>query len=220
MTIYNNDKTFFYKLKSSCKKQWSQYTEHRFLGELVNNKLPIRRFKNYLIQDYIFLQQFLKILSLCAFKSKNYQEMQRYINFIFGIKNEINLHIGYCKKWKISQKLLNSIRVEKSNSDYTNYVLKIGKKGDNFDILTCLSPCIIGYGEIGYKLSKIKNWKKSKYRSWVEMYASKEYQEVAKDNINYLDKLKSENPSKKISDLKKLFKKSTILERDFWETFV
>ena len=112
------------------------------------------------------------------------------------------------------------MRVEKSNSAYTNYVLKIGKKGDNFDILICLSPCIIGYGEIGYKLSKIKNWKKSKYRSWVEMYASKEYQEVAEDNINYLDKLKSENPSKKFSDLKKLFKKSTILERDFWETFV
>ena len=52
------------------------------------------------------------------------------------------------------------------------------------------------------------------------MYASNEYQDIAKDNINYLDKLKSENPSKKFSDLKKLFKKSTILERDFWETFV
>ena len=50
--------------------------------------------------------------------------------------------------------------------------------------------------------------------------AAKEYQDIAKDNINYLDKLKSENPSKKFSDLKKLFKKSTILERDFWETFV
>ena len=220
MNIYSNNKTFFYKLKNSCKNEWSEYTEHRFLNELVYDKLSKRKFQNYLIQDYIFLQQFLKILSLCAYKSKNYQELQRYVNFIIGISNEINLHISYCNKWKISQRLLNSMKVEKSNLHYTEYVLKIGKRGDNFDILTCLSPCIIGYGEIGYKLSKIKNWKKSKYRSWVEMYASKEYQEVAKDNINYLDKLKSENPSKKFSDLKKLFKKSTILERDFWETFI
>ena len=219
MNIYSNNKTFFYKLKNSCKKEWSEYTEHRFLEELVYDKLSKRKFQNYLIQDYIFLQQFLKILSLCAYKSKNYQELQRYINFIIGISNEINLHISYCNKWKISQRLLNSMKVEKSNLDYTEYVLKIGKRGDNFDILTCLSPCIIGYGEIGYKLSKIKNWKKSKYRSWVEMYASKEYQEVAKDNINYLDKLKRDNPSKKFRNLKKLFKKSTILERNFWETF-
>ena len=219
MNIYSNNKTFFYKLKNSCKNEWSEYTEHKFLNELVYDKLSKRKFQNYLIQDYIFLQQFLKILSLCAYKSKNYQELQRYINFIIGISNEINLHISYCNKWKISQRLLNSMKVEKSNLDYTEYVLKIGKRGDNFDILTCLSPCIIGYGEIGYKLSKIKNWKKSKYRSWVEMYASKEYQEVAKDNINYLDKLKRDNPSKKFRNLKKLFKKSTILERNFWETF-
>ena len=47
--------------------------------------------------------------------------------------------------------------------------------------------CIIGYGEIGYKLSKITNWKKSKYSSWIAMYSSNEYQKVAKENIEYLE---------------------------------
>jgi len=220
MNIYVNKKTFFYKLKNSCKKEWSEYTNHKFLSDLVNNKLPYKNFKNYLVQDYVFLQQFLKILALSVYKSNNFDEIDRSINFIKGIDHEIKLHISYCKKWKIPLKSLNNIVVEKANSAYTDHVLKVGKNGDNLDIFSCLSVCIIGYGEIGFNLSKIKNWKKSKYSSWIQMYSSKEYQRVAKNNIEYLDILLKNNKGRKFNTLKKNFKKSTILERNFWQCFV
>ena len=220
MNIYVNKKTFFYKLKNSCKKEWSEYTNHKFLSDLVNNKLPYKNFKNYLVQDYVFLQQFLKILALSVYKSNNFDEINRSINFIKGIDYEIKLHISYCKKWKIPLKSLNNIVVEKANSAYTDHVLKVGKNGDNLDIFSCLSVCIIGYGEIGFNLSKIKNWKKSKYSSWIQMYSSKEYQRVAKNNIEYLDILLKNNKGRKFNTLKKNFKKSTILERNFWQCFV
>jgi len=220
VNIYVNKKTFFYKLKNSCKKEWSEYTNHKFLSDLVNNKLPYKNFKNYLVQDYVFLQQFLKILALSVYKSNNFDEIDRSINFIKGIDHEIKLHISYCKKWKIPLKSLNNIVVEKANSAYTDHVLKVGKNGDNLDIFSCLSVCIIGYGEIGFNLSKIKNWKKSKYSSWIQMYSSKEYQRVAKNNIEYLDILLKNNKGRKFNTLKKNFKKSTILEKNFWQCFV
>ncbi len=219
MSIYNYKKTLFYKLKSSCKKEWSEYTNHKFLSDLVNNKLPYKNFKNYLIQDYVFLQQFLKILALSVYKSKSFEETNRSVNFIKGIDHEIKLHINYCRKWKIPVKSLNQIKVEKANSSYTDYVLGVGKNGNNLDIFTCLSPCIIGYGEIGFRLSKIKNWKKSKYSSWIKMYSSKEYQKVANDNIRYLDILSQNYKNIKFNKLKERFKRSTILERNFWACF-
>jgi thiaminase/transcriptional activator TenA len=218
--IYNNKKTYFYKLKSSCNKEWSEYTDHKFLSNLVSNKLPDKNFKKYLVQDYIFLQQFLKILALSVYKSNSFEEINRSVNFIKGIDHEIKLHVSYCKKWKISLRSLSNIKVESANSAYTNHVLNVGKNGNNLDIFSSLSPCIIGYGEIGFKLSKIKNWKKSKYSSWIKMYSSKEYQQVAKDNINYLDILFRNNKNKNLSKLKSNFKKSTILEKNFWECFV
>ena len=220
MDIYNNKKTYFYKLKSSCNKEWSEYTDHKFLSDLVSNKLTDKNFKKYLIQDYIFLQQFLKILALSVYKSNSFEEINRSVNFIKGIDHEIKLHVSYCKKWKISLRSLSNIKVERANSAYTDHVLSVGEKGNNLDIFSSLSPCIIGYGEIGFKLSKIKNWKKSKYSSWIKMYSSKEYQQVAKDNIDYLDILFKKNKNKNLSKLKSNFKKSTILERNFWECFV
>ena len=220
MDIYNNKKTYFYKLKSSCNKEWSEYTDHKFLSDLVNNKLPDKDFKRYLVQDYIFLQQFLKILALSVYKSNSFEEINRSVNFIKGIDNEIKLHLSYCKKWRIPLTSLSNIKVEKANSAYTDHVLSVGKNGNNLDIFSSLSPCIIGYGEIGFKLSKIKNWEKSKYSSWIKMYSSKEYQQVAKDNIHYLDILFKNSKNKNLSKLKGNFKKSTILERNFWECFI
>lgn len=220
MDIYNNKKTYFYKLKSSCNKEWSEYTDHKFLSDLVSNKLTDKNFKKYLVQDYIFLQQFLKILALSVYKSKSFEEINRSVNFIKGIDHEIKLHVSYCKKWKIPLRSLANIKVESANSAYTEHVLSVGKNGNNLDIFSSLSPCIIGYGEIGFKLSKIKNWKKSKYSSWIKMYSSKEYQQVAKDNINYLDILFKNSKDKNLTKLKSNFKKSTILERNFWECFV
>jgi thiaminase/transcriptional activator TenA len=220
VNIYNDKKTYFYKLKSSCNKEWSEYTDHKFLSDLVNSKLPDKNFKSYLVQDYVFLQQFLKILALTVYKSKSFAEINRFINFIKGIDHEIKLHISYCKKWKIPLRSLNNIKVEKANSTYTDHVLSVGKNGNNLDIFSSLSPCIIGYGEIGFKLSKIRNWKKSKYSSWIKMYSSKEYQQVAKDNIDYLDILFKKNKNKDMNKLERNFKKSTILERNFWECFV
>ena len=220
MDIYNDKKTYFYKLKNSCNKVWSEYTDHKFLFDLVSNKLPDKNFKKYLVQDYIFLQQFLKILALSVYKSKSFEEINRSVNFIKGIDHEIKLHISYCKKWKIPLRSLANIKVESANIAYTDHVLSVGKNGNNLDIFSSLSPCIIGYGEIGFKLSKIKNWKKSKYSSWIKMYSSKEYQQVAKDNIDYLDILFKNNKNKNLSKQKSNFKKSTILERNFWECFV
>jgi len=220
VNIYNNKKTYFYKLKNSCNKEWSEYTDHKFLSDLVSNKLPDKNFRKYLIQDYVFLHQFLKILALSIYKSNSFEEINRSVNFIKGIDHEIKLHTSYCKKWKISLNSLSNIKVERANSAYTDHILKVGKNGNNLDIFTGLAPCIIGYGEIGFKLSKIKNWKKSKYSSWIKMYSSKEYQQIAKDNIDYLNILFKNNRYKNLIKLKKIFKKSTILENNFWECFI
>ena len=216
MSIYDS-KSLFCLLKKNCPKEWSNYTKHQFLVSLANNILPLKAFKKYLIQDYFFLIKFIKILALGCVKSQNNNDLMRCIDFIFAIKNELRLHVLYCKKWKISQKTLLKTPELIETKKYTNYVMEVGNKGDILDLFTALSPCIIGYGEIGYELKK-KKLHKNSYNSWIDTYASKEYQDVAKENILYLDSLFSKIKKKKnkLKKLKKIFKKATELESDFW----
>ena len=217
MKIYNNKKNLFFKLKQNASKEWRQYTRHKFVIGLGNGTLKLSSFKSYLLQDYIFLQKFIKILSLSAYKAKNLEDRNRSINFIIGIQHELTLHAEYCKKFNISKNKLLKVKEKKENKEYTDYVLKKGIQKGNLELFVALSPCIIGYGEIGYNLSKLKNWKKSKYASWIKMYASKKYQNIARENILYLDKLFTKAQKNSYNSLIKIFKKASKLEANFWE---
>ena len=62
MGLYNNKKNLFYKLKKNSIKSWNKYTKHSFIKGLGDGSLKSSVFKEYLIQDYIFLQRFMKIL--------------------------------------------------------------------------------------------------------------------------------------------------------------
>ena len=111
-----------------------------------------------------------------------------------GISGTLGSKIEWCSKCddevvnyidtlkNISKNKLLTTKEKKQNKNYTDYVLKTGVQKSNLELFVALSPCIIGYGEIGYTLSKVKNWKKSKYASWIKMYASKEYQNISKEN--------------------------------------
>ena len=217
MGLYNNKENLFYKLKRNSIKSWKKYIEHSFVKGLGDGSLSSSIFKEYLIQDYIFLQRFIKILALSAYKAKSIKDMNRSIDFIIAIKNELKLHVHYCKKFGISKSKILKAKERKENKAYTNYVMKIGLKKSNLELFIALSPCVIGYGEIGYNLKKNKNWKKSKYSSWIKMYSSKEYQSVAKDNIAYLDHLYKINKKKNVKSLITIFKKASELEANFWQ---
>ena len=214
--MYNNKNTIFFKLKSKSIKEWNSYINHNFVKKLSDGSLSDKSFKDYLLQDYIFLQRFMKILSIAAFRSKTIDDMHRAIDFIIGIKHEIKLHINYCKRFNLSKNKVLRTKEKKANQNYTSYVMNIGLNKSLLELFIALSPCIIGYGEIGYNLSRKKNWKKSKYSSWIKMYASKEYQSLAKSNIRYLDQL---NEREKIgfNTMLKVFKKASVLESEFWQ---
>ncbi len=217
MGLYNNKKNLFHKLKKNSIKSWKKYTEHSFVKELGDGSLRSSVFKEYLIQDYIFLQRFMKILALSAYKAKSIKDMNRSLDFIMAIKHELKLHVHYCKKFGISKNKILKSKEKRENKAYTNYVMKVGLKKSNLELFTALSPCVIGYGEIGCNLKKNKKWKKSKYSSWIKMYSSKEYQNVAKENIAYLDYLYKVNKNKNINSLIEIFKKASLLEANFWQ---
>ena len=214
--MYNKKNTIFFRLKSKSIKEWNSYINHNFVKKLSDGSLSDKSFKDYLLQDYIFLQRFMKILSIAAFRSKTIDDMHRAIDFIIGIKHEIKLHINYCKRFNLSKNKVLRTKEKKANQNYTNYVMTVGLNKSLLELFIALSPCIIGYGEIGYNLSKKKNWKKSKYSSWIKMYASKEYQTLAKSNIRYLDQL-NEREKIRFNTMLKVFKKASVLESEFWQ---
>ena len=209
-------------LKDKNVNVWLYYTKHEFVQKLANDSLHENCFLNYLKQDYLFLIQFSKAWSLAILKSDNLEEMKIAASTVNELINfEMGLHISLCEKYGISKLDLENTEEKNENIAYTRYVLELGYSGDFLDLLSALSRCVLGYGEIGLNLQN-SNPKISMYKKWIETYSSSEYQSVCLNVGKLIDKSfklrlgENYTNTYKWNKASLIFKKATSLEVDFW----
>ncbi len=210
----------FNRLKSDCISDWKSYSEHEFVEQMGSGTLAKESFQHYLVQDYLFLIQFARAYALAIYKSRNLSEMRGCLEGLKAILDtEMQLHLKLCAEWGLDAKTIEKTPEAKSTIAYTRYVLEAGQAGDILDLFVALSPCMIGYAEIGARLSKLPKGQSddNPYNVWISEYASDGYQEVADGAGALLDSLAETSFTEaRYPRLLELFRQATRLEADFW----
>jgi thiaminase/transcriptional activator TenA len=211
----------FDQLKANCAQDWTSYIEHEFVRKLGAGTLPEAAFRQYLIQDYLFLIQFVRAYALAVYKSDTLPDMRQAAAGMSAILDiEMGLHVEFCAGWGLKEADMQSAPEASACMAYTRFVLERGMAGDLLDLHVALVPCIVGYAEIGAMLvndpDTIVNG--NPYMPWIEMYAGDEYQEVAESEKTFLDDLlvRRGGPGRMMA-LSDTFVKATRLEVDFWQ---
>lgn len=211
----------FEELKASSAGVWRDYTRHPFVEGLKDASLSEAAFKYYLIQDYIFLYHFARAYGLAAFKAHDMQDLRESTAVLTAIVDEeTSLHVDYCKGWGLSEQDMLNTPEDPACMAYTRYVLEAGVKGDVLDLHVALSPCVIGYAEIGTRLAQDAGTRRENnpYSSWIDMYSGEDYIAVSDAAVARLDRLFEERGSEaRLGELKKTFEEATRLEVDFWQ---
>ena len=136
------------------------------------------------------------------------------------LDQETRLHVEYCRDWGIEEEQLLEVPEASATLAYTRYVLESGNAGNLLDLHTALAPCVVGYAEIARWLVEAESTKSegNPYRSWIDMYASDDYQQVARAQIELLEELSAEETGpRRIAGLEKVFAEATRLEIRFWD---
>lgn len=161
--------------RAHCPQAWIDYTQHEFVKGIENGTLPWASFLDYLRQDYIFLRHFARAWALAVVKADDLVEMKAAANTVNALINdEINLHVKVCGEAGISKEALLSTREKPQNLAYTRFVLEVGYTGTFVDLMAVLAPCVMGYGEIGYRL--IRSATSKVYHDWISAYGEQSYQ--------------------------------------------
>lgn len=211
------ENSLFDRLKRDCAVEWRAYTQHAFVRKMGAGTLPKAAFRDYLVQDYLFLIQFARAYALSVYKSRSLAEMRHGLEGLKAIlETEMALHVRLAAGWGIGAEALEAAPEKNATIAYTRFVLDAGASGDLLDLYVTLAPCMIGYGEIGAALAA--NAKADHpYREWIGEYASKDYQQLAADSIAHIDQLAAEAGEARYSKLRDLFARATLLEADFWQ---
>ena len=217
----------FSALKATCPDDWDAYVRHDFVRRLGDGSLPEACFRHYLGQDYIFLIHFARAYALAAFKSDALEDMRQAAATLDALINtEMGLHVKYCAGWGLSEPEMAALPEAEANLAYTRFVLDTGLAGDLLDLLAALSPCVMGYAEIGAWLaadpaSDLSD--ENPYRDWIAIYAGAEYREVAQGAARQLDRVAARRlgadveASPRWPGLTRTFGTATRLEIGFWD---
>lgn len=215
--------TLFNDLKSAIGTEWTDYTEHEFVQQLGAGTLPLPVFQDYLVQDYHFLIQFARANALAAYKSRNLADIKDATGALQAILHETELHRRLTARWGITEDQLDSAAEKQTTVAYTRYVLDIGMSGDLLDMHVALSPCSIGYAEIGaalepQRIRALDAGEEHPYGEWIAEYSGTEFQTAARAATERLDALTAGSVTpQRFDSLVEIFRAATRLEAAFWQ---
>lgn len=219
-TPYGAPDGLFRRLKQACRDDWQAYTWHPFVQGIADGSLPQPAFRRYLVQDYLFLVQFVRAYALAAYKAESLAAFRDKAGAIGALLHEMTLHVGYCADWGIPEAQILTEPEAPETIAYTRWVLDRGVAGDILDLEVALAPCTVGYGEIALAIeaSPTRRRTGNPYESWIAMYAGAEYQALARSSAARLDALgESHGGAARFSSLAVDFAKAARLEADFWQ---
>jgi thiaminase (transcriptional activator TenA) len=121
----------------------------------------------------------------------------------------------------LSEDALFSAQEELENLAYTRFVIDSGLSGDFLDLVAALTPCVLGYGEIGSWLAASSR-KDNPYARWIATYAGEEYQSLCVSVGRLIDHATEARLGKsplvipRWDALIRKFRIATLLEAGFW----
>ncbi|WP_446898577.1 thiaminase II [Clostridium sp. LBM24168] len=209
---------FVNELNESVMDIWNAYLEQPFVLEMANGTLPDNKMKWYLIEDSLFLKEYVKACSVAIFKANNMSDMALFSTIIEGIvQGEYALRDSYLSNAGIDKQTLENMEQSKESRDYSNYIIKTVLNGELPEIIASLLPCMLSYYYIGQQL--IKQDSKCldrRYGQVISEYVSEislKNGKLCSDYMNKLCKYLDEQRKKKLFGI---YRNVSIYELDFW----
>ena len=208
------------RLLSATKEIWAAYNEHPFVMGIQDGSLARDNFKYYIIQDYLYLEEYAKVFAIGIAKAKSLDTMRlfsRQVNYL--TEGEMDIHRGYMGAFTVSQEELTSTPRALDNLSYTSYMLRVAYEEGEAEILAAILSCAYSCEVIAKTILK-NNPAASKhpfYGNWVNGYAGSEFCDgnvVVLDTLNHLTCNYTEDQLWHLTDI---FVACSRYELDFWE---
>ncbi len=214
---YGREGGLYRRLRDACAADWVAYTWHPFVQRLSSGELPLPAFRHYLVQDYLFLIHFARAKALAVVKGESLDAMRGKASAVLAILDETKLHLKYCAEWGLDEAAVIATPETMETVSYTRWVMDRGMHGDILDLEVALAPCTVGYGEVALRIMADPA-RADTYKSWIEAYASDDYQAMARAAAARLDALgDSHGGEARFATLARDFRMAAQLEARFWQ---
>lgn len=199
------------------KPVWDQCIATAFVQDLKSGKLPFESFREYMIQDSIYLKNYARVFGKAIYHAEVLRDIQLYysaLSFVTDTESMVRLH--YLKQFGMTDDDIESIAPLPENQKYIDFLLETAERGNACEILMAVLPCMLSYSYMFRKLAKEPESAKSRYWDFILDYADDQYADSCKEWCAFADQKcgnLSETEQKKLA---RIFERASLLELDFW----
>ncbi|PWK11436.1 thiaminase/transcriptional activator TenA [Psychrobacter immobilis] len=197
---------------------WDGYIQHDFVKQLTAGTLSPDSFRHYLVQDYLYLIHYTRVMALSVYKSDTLAQMrvgQAGINAMLDM--EIGMYLDLCHEWDIPLKEVESAPESAVTIAYSRYLLDAAMSGSLAELYAAIAPCLMGYGEIGKRIKEQGFVADNPYQPWIDVFASDEFQAITTQNEAQINTLLAQANPTQADKFQQLFNTASRMEVNFWQ---
>lgn len=202
---------------------WTGFVQHPFVLGLADGSLPRDGFVWFMKQDYLFLRHYARIWAQAAASpDTTFDEITTLVDMSRSIAQEAELHKRLCREsLDVSETELEHGTTESAATlAYTRFVLDTGRSSDVLDLLVAVSPCMVGYAQVGRWLAHHRSATlKQDYVEWIEAYASDDFQQAARKAMQLIEAraARDDLSPDRMRKLQRIWNAACRLEAGMWD---
>ena len=199
---------------------WGAYLEHPFVRGIADGSLDEKKFRYYMVQDYLYLVEYARVFALGVAKARDMESMRLFAGYVGQILDgEMDIHRGYMKRLGIALEDAESAALALDNRSYTSYMLNIAYTEGPAAIMAAILSCALSYEHIALRILQAHPDadRHPFYGEWVQGYAAPEYHEANEALIALTERLTAGCGEDEMRHLEEIFVECSRYEMAFWD---
>ena len=208
---------FHHVLHKAAQPIWDAIFSHPFIEELGAGTLSRERFLFFVRQDYLYLQDFARVLCLGGAKADSLDTLHMFAEHAATVVQvERNLHTSWSKKLGITAQVLDQAERAPVTQAYTRHLLAVAHSGTLAEIVAAVLPCYWIYWEVGKKLN-VSPPADPLYAEWTQAYSGEGFGAHVQQQLDLIDRLAQDSFEGEQKQWEEHFVQSCRYEYLFWE---
>lgn len=193
---------------------WRSIIGHPFVVGLYSGALPLGKFKYYLLQDYNYLVEFARALSLAAARAPGVELMKAALELAHGtVTGEMANYEALLREVGLSLEDAKAAEPNRVNVSYMAYLKSVCALEGFYQCMAALLPCFWSYAEIAEAhKDKLAGNPVAVYRKWASTYLGPEYKALVARLRGVVD-----SSGLSAEELWPYFREASRYELEFWQ---
>jgi len=207
-------------LFAKTKELWNEASSKPFVIDMAKGTLDKRLFRRYMLQDYLYLQDYIAILNDILDIAEDEKTRAFLKRIIDGTVDETErVHLPGMRELGITDDEIRNSKRFPVITEYVDYMRGCTQKHGLLGGITGLLQCSWVYAYIGEKCMSTypEEISKSEYKSWFDAYSCRSYLNTNQVWIDLLDELGSIADQKTADEMCRIFERCARFENEFWD---